>query len=106
MAVRQALKIIHVKGFRKISLASDCLSLIQRILATSKDRSPVGTVVSDILRLASEFTTCTFRHVGRRLNAAARTLARSSEPSCFNIFVDVVPDSIRDIYFVMMFPDQ
>jgi hypothetical protein len=53
--------------------------------------------VGDILCLASEFTICTFRHVGPRLNVAPHTLARFGEPSCFNIFVDVIPDSIRDI---------
>jgi hypothetical protein len=39
-------------AYQKIILMSDCLSLIQRILSSEKDRSDVGTVVGDIKNLA------------------------------------------------------
>jgi ribonuclease HI len=55
IAARKALSITKDKGFRKIILLSDCLSLIQRIPSPEKNRSSVGTVVSDIKSLATDF---------------------------------------------------
>ena len=94
-AARRALEVSKDKGFRCISLASDCLSLIQRIRSHSMDRSPVGSVVGDIKRLASEFDICSFKHVVRSSNGAAHVLARSSLLSSCNFYFDVVPDCIR-----------
>jgi hypothetical protein len=97
LAVRRALALTREKGFRNIILESDCLSLIQKITASEKDRSPVGSVVGDIRSLASEFAICSFKHVGRKLNVAAHTLARCSEPSTCNLSFDVIPDCIREV---------
>jgi hypothetical protein len=67
IAVRQALSITRDKGFQKIILMSDCLSLIQRILSPGMDRLVVGTVVGDIKSLATEFSTVSFKHIGRKI---------------------------------------
>jgi hypothetical protein len=67
IAVRQALLITRDKGFQKIILMSDCLSLIQRILSPGMDRLVVGTVVGDIKSLATEFSTVSFKHIGRKI---------------------------------------
>jgi ribonuclease HI len=52
MAVRRALAIAKERGFQYIILASDCLSLMQRIQAKAMDHSVVGVVVRDIKFLA------------------------------------------------------
>ena len=54
--------------------------------------------MSGIKKLATEFTSISFKHYGRHLNVAAHVLARISEPKLCNIYVDVIPeDSIRDV---------
>jgi hypothetical protein len=62
-----------------------------------RDRTLVGSLVGDIKRLASEFSDCSFKHVGRKLNGAEHILARSSELSKCNLSFDVIPDCIRDV---------
>jgi hypothetical protein len=95
IAVRQAMLITRDKGFQKIILMSDCLSLIQRIVSPGMDRSVVGTMVGDIKSLATEFSTVSFKHIGRKNNVAAHLLDRSSETTlCFFSF-DVLPVVIR-----------
>jgi hypothetical protein len=66
LAVRRALTLTKDHGFRSIILASDCLSLIQKISSSVRDRTLVGSLVGDIQRLASEFSVCSFKHVGHR----------------------------------------
>ena len=60
------------------------------------DRSPVGSVVGDIKRLATEFTVCSFKHIGWKLNVAAHLLARSSKLNFCNFYFDCVPECIRE----------
>uniref|UniRef100_A0ACD5VMN9 Uncharacterized protein n=1 Tax=Avena sativa TaxID=4498 RepID=A0ACD5VMN9_AVESA len=96
IAVRRALSITRDKGFQKLILLTDCLSLIHRILSSEKDRSAVGTVVSDIKCLATDFSTVSFRHIGRKLDVAAHLLARSSVATLCNFSFDALPESIRN----------
>ncbi|KAI4995184.1 hypothetical protein ZWY2020_035087 [Hordeum vulgare] len=96
MAARRALEVSRDNGFRCISMASDCLTLIQRIRSSSMDRSLVGSVVGDIKRLASEFDICSFKHVGRSSNVMAHVLARRSMLSSCNFYFDVVPECLRE----------
>ena len=74
---------------------SDCLSVIQRILASARDRSLVGVVVEDIKSLAASLSSVTFRHVSHLCNNSAHTLARRAElfGSCF--FHVEIPEFIR-----------
>jgi ribonuclease HI len=55
LAMRRALSLAVEEGFSKIMVVSDCLSLIQRVLAPGVDRSSVGVVVQDIKALAQDF---------------------------------------------------
>ena len=95
-AIRRALVIARDNGFTKIILASDCLSMIQRIRALVRDRSCVGAVVSDIKTLATDFSTISFQHYNRSNNVVAHLLARRSEPGICNISLAEVPDYVRD----------
>jgi hypothetical protein len=70
-AIQRALSVSKDKGFKDIVLVSDCLSMIQRIMSAERDRSGVGLVVGDIKKLATEFSTCIFKHSSRRANVAA-----------------------------------
>jgi hypothetical protein len=95
LALRRATLFASEEGFSNIIIGSDCLSVIQRVLATPVDRSLMGLVIEDIKRLARGFSSCDFRHVYRRLNVAAHSLARSCASfSCF-VWRGVTPECIR-----------
>src|SRR6266540_7098433 len=92
---RNALTVARDRDFTDIVLASDCLSMIQRILSPVWDRSFVGTMVGDIKRLAASFSTCSFKHYGRDRNVAAHLLARSSGCVFREFSFAVLPECIR-----------
>jgi ribonuclease HI len=95
LAIRSVLRITRDNGFLCSVLASDCLSVIQKIQTKTMDRSQVGSVIGDIKHLATEFDSCVFQHVGRRVNGVAHKLARCSEQGVCNLSFDVVPEYIR-----------
>ena len=79
LTVRRALSFAQEEGWPKIIMASDCLSVIQRIRSGGIDRSLCGPVIEDIKLLSMSFTSCVFCHVNRVLNVAAHLLARGCE---------------------------
>jgi ribonuclease HI len=95
LAIRRALSLVQDEGFNKIILASDCLSVIQRIRASAMDRTGIGVVIQDIKTMATDFESVTFRHVSRLLNETAHILARRAETFIFSIFCDGGPECIR-----------
>jgi hypothetical protein len=48
LAVRRALTLAQEEGFNKIILASDCLTVIKRMLSNTLDRTGIGVVIQDI----------------------------------------------------------
>jgi ribonuclease HI len=79
LALRRALSLAGDEGFSKIMVVSDCLSLVQRVLAPRMDRSSVGVVVQDIKALAQDFEAFSLSHVFHQFNESAHILARSTE---------------------------
>jgi hypothetical protein len=63
------------------------------VLMTLYQESPTKSLRS----LASEFYVCSFKHVGRKLNVKAHTLACCSKPSICNLSIDVIPDCIQEV---------
>ena len=53
MAIRTALYFAQEEGMDRIIVASDCLSVVQRLSARDRDRSGCGPVIEDIKRLAT-----------------------------------------------------
>jgi hypothetical protein len=78
-------------------LVFDGLLMIQQILSFERDHSYVGSVVANIKRLASGFSTCIFKHFEWKTNAVAHILARRSELSVCNLSFDVVPECIQEV---------
>jgi hypothetical protein len=73
------------------------LSDPKKILASVMDRSPIGTMVGDIKRLASGFSMCLFKHVSRPINVAEAYLSPVHvSPLAESFFGDVILDCIRD----------
>jgi hypothetical protein len=95
LALRRALVLAGEEGFDRLIVASDCLSLVQRINNPEFDRSQVGVVVLDIKSQISEFSSVSVSHVFRQSNIAAYTLARSTEHFIFATFRDSILDCIR-----------
>jgi ribonuclease HI len=96
MAVRLALSFARDEGLDNLIIASDCLSVVQRAKASSRDRSVCGPVFEDIKSLMSSFGSCSIRHVYRGQNVAAHCLARSSEDSSMSVWRGVPPECIQD----------
>jgi ribonuclease HI len=95
LALRRALSLAGAEGFDKLIVASDCLSLVQRVNSSEIDRSQVGVVVQDIKAIASGFSSVSFTHIYRQCNVAAHTLARSAEQFVSVVFRNSIPDCIR-----------
>jgi hypothetical protein len=95
LALHRAVTLAREVGCEKVIFASDCLSLVQRIISSSMDRSSVGILVSGIKDVSKSFTSVSFTHVKRHLNEAAHILAKS----CFSVSSSevfyYVPDCIR-----------
>jgi ribonuclease HI len=96
LAMRRAVALAHEECFDSIIVASDCLSVIQRIQSSRWDHTGIGVVIKDIKEIAASFTSVKFTHVGRLLNESAHRLARRAEHYGFSIFRDGGPDCIRD----------
>ncbi|SPT16885.1 unnamed protein product [Triticum aestivum] len=97
MALQQALILANNTGMRKIMVASDCLSLINKIKGLGFDRSPTGAIVHDIRKCATKFVSCSLIHVNRSCNEAAHVLAKSAENDVWSWWINEFPDVIRTI---------
>jgi hypothetical protein len=78
-----------------VIFASDCLSLVQRIISSRMDRSSVGILVSGIKEVSKSFTSVSFTHVKRHFNEAAHILSKSCFSVSFSEVFYSVPDCIR-----------
>jgi hypothetical protein len=52
-------------GFHKMVFQSNCVSLIRKLNAKHRDRSPVGAIVADIKSLSNLFTSTVFIYISR-----------------------------------------
>jgi ribonuclease HI len=95
-AVRLALSFAKAEGLSNVQLATDCLSVVQRITSKEMDRSLCGVVIQDIQELIASFIVCNVFHVRREQNVAAHILARSCESSGCRVWHGVPPDCIRE----------
>jgi ribonuclease HI len=96
MAICGALRFAADEGFQNVIIASDCLSMVQRVNFSVQDRFTVGILVNDIKLMMEGFSSCSVLHYGRRMNMAAHKLARSCEHLVFNKF-SVILECIREV---------
>jgi hypothetical protein len=83
-------------GVKQAVLVFDCLSLTQRTMSPRRDRSSLGSIISDIKSLLAGLESCSIKFASRNLNVVAHKLARSAEPSVCNISISMIPELIRD----------
>jgi hypothetical protein len=73
----------------------DCLSLINKLQARSRDRSHTGIVVEDIKQLGRASSVAfSFTHVSRICNQVAHVLVKSASTLCESVWLDVPPNFI------------
>jgi hypothetical protein len=96
LALRRAVALACDRGFDKVTFASDCLSLIQRVNSSAQDRSQVGSVVADIKFQAKTISSVIFIHVHRSINDAAHVLARTCNVAGSGFILDYAPDCILE----------
>jgi ribonuclease HI len=95
-AIRFALSWANEEGLDNLFIASDCLSVVQRLNSSERDRSACGVVIQDIRALMASFNKCSISYVSRVQNYAAHHLARSMELACKSVWRGVPPDCIRE----------
>ena len=94
LALRRADYLAREQGCQSVIFTSDCLSLVQRVNSPTRDRSLVGSVVSDIKVGASGFASVVFKHFHRQSNVLAHVLAKScmnSSGLCFSFYSGLYP---------------
>jgi ribonuclease HI len=106
LAVRCALTLARDEGLDKIILASDCLSVVQRVNSSTRDRSLVGVVVEDIKAMAASMSSVTVRHISRLLNNLAHVLARRVELFGSSFFFAILSRIASGLRFVMILLDN
>lgn len=75
VAIDEGLIHAYNGSFATLTIESDCLVAIQRILSQEEDLSPHGTLAVKIRSLASCFTHVNFVHIHREGNVPAHLLA-------------------------------
>jgi hypothetical protein len=108
LAVRLVLSLANDEDMINIIIASDYLSVIQRILSSNRDRSACGVVIEDIKLMAAFFTAISFHHVRRGQNIVIHRLAWSCEFVYKSLYGVVCPRSISGKQYVLTscFGDQ
>jgi hypothetical protein len=76
-------------------VASDCLSLINKLKSHNMDRSHTGIIIEDIkLLMRTSSVIFSFIHVIRLCNQVAHVLARSADQIVESVWFDSPPVSI------------
>jgi ABC-type uncharacterized transport system permease subunit len=96
LALPRAIHFAKDEGFDRLFVASDCLSIVQRVRSSVTDRSFLRSVIEDIKFLATTFSSCSFQHVFRGANVVAHSLARLCDKSSL-VTRGVAPDCIREL---------
>jgi hypothetical protein len=96
MAVRVALIFAQEEGLNNFIIATDCLSVVQRVCSRARDRSAFAPVIEDIKDMVEAFDSCSIIHISRVQNVAAHCLARSCEFLPNSVWRGVPPDCIRE----------
>ncbi|MBA0845521.1 hypothetical protein Goarm_022797 [Gossypium armourianum] len=74
-ACERALILARLKGFRRLIVEGDSLTVIKKLTKNEEDRSIIRPIVHNIHRLRQGFDEVSYQFVNRSLNAAAHTLA-------------------------------
>lgn len=98
MAGLMALDVALSIGLNRIVLEGDAIRIIQAILSTDEDLSPIGTIIKDIKLKVRSFVDFTATHVKRDANTAAHRAARFALSSRdFSVWMEEPPIWLTDV---------
>jgi hypothetical protein len=93
IAFKQALLFVSGLPSGHVIIASDCLSLVQKLRSGYKDRSHIGIIVEDIKKATCVSSVVfSFIHVSRWCNEVAHVLARSTHQLSQSCWFHVAPE--------------
>jgi hypothetical protein len=96
IALRHVVRFVSSLSFNKVIIASDCLSVVQKLHSNGKDRSLVASIVEDIKQEAKfSLKDLSFIHVSRCCNVVAHVLARSTGQCSDSVWFHEAPELIR-----------
>jgi hypothetical protein len=73
-------------SYNKVIVVCNCLSLINKLKASSRDRSHIGIIVDDIKCLSRASSIAfSFNHASRMCNQVAHVLAKSAGLLCESV---------------------
>lgn len=76
LAIIRSLQLCMHHGFTNIIIESNCLLLVEEILAPAAPCSALDNIISDISNLMHYFISCSIQYTSRDRNRAAHCLAR------------------------------
>lgn len=92
-AFRQAVTFALGLNYKRAIIASDCLSLVQKLHFKTLDRSNTGIIVEDIKKMACIPTVAlSFVHISRCCNEVPHVLARSADQLVEKSWFHVPPE--------------
>jgi hypothetical protein len=95
LAFRRVVHFATQLSYNQVIMVSDCLSLINKLNAPSRDRSHTGIIVEDIKCMSSTSSIAfSFKHVSRKCNQVAHILANSAGRLDKSVWFNVPPDFI------------
>lgn len=94
-ALRHAVHFVSALPYNHVIVASDCLSVVKKLLSTGKDRSQVAVLIQDIKQAAKGSIAFSFIHVSRSCNEVANSLARSADQLSESVWFREAPEFIR-----------
>jgi hypothetical protein len=95
LAFRRVVHFATQLSYNQVIVVSDCLSLINKLNAPSRDRSHTGIIVEDIKCMSSTSSIAfSFKHVSRKCNQVAHILANSAGRLDKSVWFNVPPDFI------------
>ncbi|KAL8117175.1 uncharacterized protein LOC141724971 [Apium graveolens] len=98
LAIKEALSCIKSKGWSKVVVESDCLTVIQAIRSKTPMVSPLGRVVQSCRNMLVESNTVSLFFVKRSANMAAHELARLSCSFSDRVFDSIsIPFEVQNV---------
>jgi len=95
IAFRRAVRFAMQLPYNQVLIATDCLSLVNKLLVSGVDRSHTGMFIEDIKQESrASSVVFSFIHVTRNCNQVAHLLARSVVQLDESVWFEVPPDFI------------
>ncbi|KAG8486532.1 hypothetical protein CXB51_020001 [Gossypium anomalum] len=98
LAVQQLLPEIRKRGYRRLIVEGDSLTVIKSVYKKEKDKSVIRPIIHHISLLNENFDSVTYTFVPRLANRMAHTLAMEGRRrQVFGVWTDDVPVAVKEM---------